>query len=252
MAAQVKYQGTTAWVNYTLNSTALNGNDQIRILEGNLGSIYAFNGNDTVYGSSGADDINGGVGNDYLTGEAGNDRLYGESGADSIYGGDGNDSIVGGDGADQLFGQGGMDTIYGGIGNDTLNGGQGGDRLYGDGGNDLFIFENLTTGWDLAYDNSGDDRYRFDGSAKAEIFDATGNDLLIFSNVNFSSLDAIQVGDDIWVSSAQNIANAVASGMTLSANSISNGAWIHDGMTTGRIETVQGFDMTGSIDLLLM
>lgn len=251
MKAKIKYPGTNVWVDYAINAKALNGDDQIQVDVGNTGSIWGLGGNDTIWGAAGADDLRGGIGQDRLLDRDGNDTLMGEDGNDCLYGDDGDDRLFGGSGSDYLEGGSGIDTLHGGIGNDTLVGGHFGDQLYGDAGNDLFIFKDFMTGWDQARDSSGNETYRFEGTAKAEIFDTTGADQLRFPGAKFADLDAIRVGNDVWVASAERIAAAVASGTPITAASVFEGAWIHDGATSGKIETVYGSDADGSIDLLL-
>lgn len=108
------------------------------------------------------------------------------------------------------------------------------------------------TGRDIARDTDGDDRYKFYGNGKAEIFDAAGEDKLAFMDRGIAGLSAVQVGSDLWVASAATVAQALASGVALSPKTVSQGAWIHDHATTGRIETVMTTDGQFSIDTLLI
>ena len=131
-------------INYKLNVTAGNGDDEV------TGYIY----NDELYGQGGNDTIHGGEGNDTIDGGDENDTLYGDNGDDYIDGGSGVDMIYGGDGEDKIYGGADDDILYGGNHTDMIYGNAGTDRIYGEGGDD-FLYGNA--GDDLIEGGDGED-----------------------------------------------------------------------------------------------
>ncbi|QJB56188.1 FecR domain-containing protein [Pseudodesulfovibrio sp. zrk46] len=100
---------------------------------GDVLSVDAEAGDDTITGSAGSDLIMGDAGADSILGGAGADTIYG---ADSADGTDGADTIDGGAGDDSIWAEGANDVVSGGLGGDYLNGGTGNDTMDGGDGND--------------------------------------------------------------------------------------------------------------------
>ncbi len=180
-------------------------------------------GDDTILGGSGDDTIVGGMGegnygsltdNDVLFGGDGNDDIDGQRGDDYLYGDDGDDTIKGGEGFDRLYGGAGNDTLdtgdvrYTGLGfiqepsDDLLVGGEGDDELIGGLGRNTYGF---TSGF-------GHDRihltepfsYMQDIGAPAETA------VLRFGvGISASSLDIVQVGDDLVITSGSDTVTIV-------------------------------------------
>jgi Ca2+-binding RTX toxin-like protein len=150
-------------------------------------TAHGFNalaGNDTVYGSAYNDYIDGGSGNDKLYGNGGNDALLGQTGNDELYGGDGNDLLVGG--TDDA-------------GADWLDGGAGDDNMFGGNGDDVYV-HNLNQGVD----------HLNDGNTAAMVPGyGGGEDILYMTGVNFADLRLYQDGNNLWVSSAADVADGV-------------------------------------------
>ncbi len=158
---------------------AVGGNDIINVGAGN-DRVYAGTGNDQVRGGSGADLLYGEEGDDRLWGDDGNDTLYGQDGLDTLWGGVGNDTLSGGNQADTLYGEvgddslnggGDNDTLIGGDGNDVLNGGSYTDILTGGLGRDTFVFQDISTGFDVINDFSASQGDILDFSALLDGFD---------------------------------------------------------------------------------
>lgn len=166
----------------TASGATLTGNSLVNSLVGSRGDdiLYGLGGNDTLKGAAGNDTLVGGVGNDsyYVdslgdvvteqTGE-GVDRVYvqtsgyvlpadvehgtvsitsgvtltGNGLANSLVGNNGNDIFSGLDGNDTLKGGAGNDTLSGNSGNDILNGGAGSDSMAGGTGNDGYYVDSL-------------------------------------------------------------------------------------------------------------
>ena len=109
----------------------------------------------------------------------------------TIYSGAGWDTIMTGVHNDTIYGESGSDTISAGDGHDILDGGPGEDTLKGGWGNDTYIVSiggGKDTIYDTRYENSNADRY--DG----------GSDVLKFiDDINASSLEIYQSGDDLLV-----------------------------------------------------
>ena len=99
---------------------------------GDVDTIKAGFGNDSIIGSFRNDDLRGGDGHDTIRGGGGADRLDGEDGDDVLFCGDGDDTAMGGKGTDTLHGELGNDGLGGGDGRDWLVGGSGNDTLTGD------------------------------------------------------------------------------------------------------------------------
>jgi Ca2+-binding RTX toxin-like protein len=102
--------------------------------------------------------------------EAANDKLTvnGLAGADTIIGGPGLAALI------QLVENGGteVDVLTGGDGNDRIVGQQQNDSMFGAAGDDTLVW-NPGDGNDLVEGQSGNDTMEFNGSAGAEIFDAS-------------------------------------------------------------------------------
>ena len=172
-------------INYKLNVTAGNGDDEV------TGYIY----NDELYGQGGNDTIHGGEGNDTIDGGDENDTLYGDNGDDYIDGGNGVDMIYGGADDDILYGGNHTDMIYGNAGTDRIygEGGDGDDTIYGDdknyaynNGND---FISGGAGDDRLYGEEGDDKYIFAyGYEHDTIFDKLGKNRVHFDDIVIDSL----------------------------------------------------------------
>lgn len=177
------------------------GDDELVLGEGVLGSVSGGAGNDRIVGSanheaeyfialygpnstSGGDQMDGGPGDDVLITGAGADSLTGGDGADELHGGAGPDRLEGGAGNDRIFGDAGGDVLCGGLdgrygcaptgtGNDLLDGGADDDRLEA---------------------GDGDDRL-FGGSGKDSLDGGIGNDHLN-GGPGFDSLNG-SLGDDL-------------------------------------------------------
>ncbi len=162
---------------------------------------------------------------DTVYGRAGNDVIYVSDGADQVFAGDGDDEIGGGKGDDRLFGEAGNDIIFGGPGDDIISGGSGSNQLFGGSGNDvifavspitpddLLSSENIIDAGDgndtiifsadsraMLLGGEGDDTYvmlgkihdlntkRTDLSGSLEIIDGSGNNKIIFQDIDSSEL----------------------------------------------------------------
>lgn len=197
-------------INYKLNVTAGNGDDEVTGYIYN-DELYGQGGNDTIHGGEGNDTIDGGDENDTLYGDNGDDYIDGGNGVDMIYGGDGEDKIYGGAdddilyggnhtdmiygnaGTDRIYGEGGDDFLYGNAGDDLIEGGDGDDTIYGDdknyaynNGND---FISGGAGDDRLYGEEGDDKYIFAyGYEHDTIFDKLGKNRVHFDDIVIDSL----------------------------------------------------------------
>jgi Ca2+-binding RTX toxin-like protein len=115
----------------THKSESLVGDNEVNLLDGNLGNDTLLGGaaNDVLHGGSdypgSAEDFVTGVGHDWLEGRGGNDNLNGGYGNDTLIGGEGDDLLDGGDWTTlnndfydgiELFVS---DSLVGGTGNDT-------------------------------------------------------------------------------------------------------------------------------------
>jgi Ca2+-binding RTX toxin-like protein len=196
---------------------ALNGNGA-----GNLLSVVAVSGNDTINGWAGNDTINGGGGDDSLIGGDGDDVLAGGIGADSLNGGNGNDVLdggagtdvlIGGDGDDNLAGGDEADVLTGGNGNDVLDGGEGADALTGGNGNDVL---DGGAGTDALTGGSGDDVYFADAVDVVTEVAGGGIDTLIGTK---TTIAATQFENLVYTGTSS--ANIVGNGMD---NLIAGGA----------------------------
>jgi len=128
------------------------------------GTVYAFDGADTLSGGAGQDILYGNYGDDLLHGEAGADHLHGGQDNDTIYGGSGNDNLYGNANDDHLYGGDGADHFYfaAGGGDDTV-----GDFSTDDG--DMLTIRKKLNGTDIeSFDDLSD-----------RLSDTTGGNLLI-------------------------------------------------------------------------
>lgn len=129
----------------------------------------------TLTGNAANNVLKGGVGDDHLYGEAGNDNLNGGEGTDYLYGGDGNDVLNGGTGEVVPFGG----VLDGGAGNDTLNGDlNGSEYLIGGDGND-----------------------RLNGYKDDHMSGGAGNDVYLFTGVQYNIVESAGEGTDLIQSS---------------------------------------------------
>lgn len=163
---------------------ALAGDDVVNGLGGN-DLIYGGDGNDTLDGGRGRDFLDGGAGDDtlragthvtiaqgsdwdsfsmsgsdwtsYTFDDVNAEFLYGRAGNDKLYGGYGSDYLDGGDGDDWLESD--YNTFYTSqasppvratMMNDTLYGGAGADTLKGGDGNDIYLYQGLPGGNEVA------------------------------------------------------------------------------------------------------
>jgi serralysin len=180
-------------------------------VERNTGIVYHQSGDVlSTTGSTGADRLIGINLGDTLSGGAGNDSIYGQGGDDRILGGDGNDLLSGGTGNDQVWGDWGNDKLYGGDGNDILYGNYLNDTCYGGNGNDVLYGgaqdDTLSgeAGNDSLFGNANNDMMI--GGAGADRFAIDGNDTI--GDFSYAAGDRIRV----------------ATGTTMSVNSLSDGA----------------------------
>ena len=188
-------------INYKLNVTAGNGDDEVTGYIYN-DELYGQGGNDTIHGGEGNDTIDGGDENDTLYGDNGDDYIDGGNGVDMIYGGADDDILYGGNhtdmiygnaGTDRIYGEGGDDFLYGNAGDDLIEGGDGDDTIYGDdknyaynNGND---FISGGAGDDRLYGEEGDDKYIFAyGYEHDTIFDKLGKNRVHFDDIVIDSL----------------------------------------------------------------
>ena len=188
-------------INYKLNVTAGNGDDEVTGYIYN-DELYGQGGNDTIHGGEGNDTIDGGDENDTLYGDNGDDYIDGGNGVDMIYGGADDDILYGGNhtdmiygnaGTDRIYGEGGDDFLYGNAGDYLIEGGDGDDTIYGDdknyaynNGND---FISGGAGDDRLYGEEGDDKYIFAyGYEHDTIFDKLGKNRVHFDDIVIDSL----------------------------------------------------------------
>ena len=188
-------------INYKLNVTAGNGDDEVTGYIYN-DELYGQGGNDTIHGGEGNDTIDGGDENDTLYGDNGDDYIDGGNGVDMIYGGADDDILYGGNhtdmiygnaGTDRIYGEGGDDFLYGNAGDDLIEGGDGDDTIYGDdknyaynNGND---FISGGAGDDRLYGEEGDDKYIFAyGYEHDTIFDKLGKNRVHFDDIVIDSI----------------------------------------------------------------
>jgi Ca2+-binding RTX toxin-like protein len=83
-------------------------------------------------------------------------------------------TVDGGAGDDMLLGSNGIDLLLGGDNNDFIDGQQGNDVVFGGDGNDTFQWD-PGDGSDTLEGQAGNDKLLFNGSAGAEIYDASAN-----------------------------------------------------------------------------
>jgi Ca2+-binding RTX toxin-like protein len=188
-----------------------------------FGGEYLSDGDDTFDVSAEAGPVTGFY---YVNGREGDDTIRGSDGADVLQGGDGDDRLEAR--ANDGFG---VDTLLGGDGADTLVGSAGDDILKGDGIRGLFPFgaryDDATSnddvldgngGDDILHGGIGDDVYRHtmaDGGQDvihegAHVFgpsDGGGDDTLDMTDVAMADIETEQVGDDLAVTSAEDLAD---------------------------------------------
>lgn len=202
-----------------------NGNDYLYGGEGQ-DFMMSDNGDDFAYGEAGDDLIFAYDGVDRLEGGEGNDQIFGEHGTNTLLGGNGADTIVGGDGVDYIFGEADDDLIYGRDGNDELDGGLGVDRLLGGDGDDSLYGSELASA-DSLVGEAGNDRFLVQANdtitdqesgdavlefiddtaqwsdaqivvlhdAFRQLYEATGNNLLLKETLNDDPLQLIMMSD---------------------------------------------------------
>ena len=173
-------------INYKLNVTAGNGDDEVTGYIYN-DELYGQGGNDTIHGGEGNDTIDGGDENDTLYGDNGDDYIDGGADDDILYGGNHTDMIYGNAGTDRIYGEGGDDFLYGNAGDDLIEGGDGDDKNYAyNNGND---FISGGAGDDRLYGEEGDDKYIFAyGYEHDTIFDKLGKNRVHFDDIVIDSL----------------------------------------------------------------
>ncbi|MEL7498412.1 MAG: calcium-binding protein [Planctomycetota bacterium] len=196
-----------------------NGNDTLYGGDGN-DFMMSDAGDDFAYGESGNDRVFAFSGTDYLDGGDGNDEVIGEQGTNTLLGGNGQDTIIGGTGVDYIFGESGDDLLYGRAGNDEIDGGLGVDRLLGEEGDDA-LYGGEKAAADQLVGGAGNDRYLIQAndiiedqesidavlefidvtsdwtdaeivvmkSAFRDMYNATGNNLLIQETLNNDNLE---------------------------------------------------------------
>ncbi len=181
------------------------------------------------------------VGNDLdntITGNGYVDIITGNGGDDVLYGMGGNDMLIGGDGNDQLYGGSGDDFLSAGDGMDVLVGGTGADTMYGGANNDQYYYatsDNASGEFDTINDdksNAGNTGY------------GGGTDVLTFTDVTGANLRLYQIGNDLYVTDAADVADGY----------INEGVIIEDFFSGGNnvIDYIvgsdgAGYDMTGYI-----
>lgn len=130
---------------------------------------------DSIMGGKLNDTIKGGSGNDTIYGSYGNDKLYGDGGNDSMFGGEGDDTIYGGAGINEITAGGGKDTIYCDKNGSThVTTGEGENKIYSSAGANTFCIGNF--------------------NSTTYIYNATANDTLDLTNLEFSSLGEMYLG----------------------------------------------------------
>ncbi|SEJ26198.1 Hemolysin-type calcium-binding repeat-containing protein [Sphingobium sp. AP50] len=223
------YADATAAVTVSLATTAAQntggaGTDTLSNIENLIGSSFG----DTLTGSSVANVIDGGTGADTMAGGAGDDIYYVDNVADNVVEADGAgtdtiyssvsytlagrivetltltgsanidatgngrvNTLVGNSGNNVLSGLDGADTLIGNAGNDTLDGGVGADIMTGGLGDDVYIVDNV-----------GDVLNELTGEGTDEVRTSLANYTL--------------------AANIENLAGTVATGQSLTGNSLDN------------------------------
>ena len=108
---------------------------------GNFSTIFDSKGNVQLGGFSIAPDMHNSKAKiEYASGGSGDDIIVGNEEPNRLTGNDGNDLLLGSDGTDQLLG---------GAGNDELGGGGGHDELDGGPGEDIALFSDVCSNYEL-------------------------------------------------------------------------------------------------------
>ena len=134
----------------THNSESLIGDDEVNLLDGNLGNDTLLGGaaSDVLHGGAdypgSAEDFATGVGHDWLEGRGGNDNMTGGYGNDTLLGGEGDDIL---DGGDWTFLNNDFYEDIDLLVSDSLVGGTGNDTYIVDSASDV-VFENASEGVD--------------------------------------------------------------------------------------------------------
>lgn len=220
------------------------------------GSIWGFEGNDTIVGGAGVDNLYGDVGNDSIAGGAGDDWLIGGLGADALDGGAGIDGasyvhataavrvdltnsatntgeatgdsfssiekLHGSTFADTLVGSATSKTIWGDSGDDTILGGSADEQLLGDGGNDTVAGG---AGNDWLYGGAGADSLD-GGSGTDGVSYISGTAAVTVSLVNAGANTGEALGDTF--TSIEQIQGSTFSDV-LVGNASATNIWASDG-----------------------
>ena len=157
-----------------------------------------------------------------LSGGAGDDIIYGSNYKDNINGGGGNDIVYGLGGDDDITVGELQDTsvayAYGGEGNDIMRG-YGNAVLYGEAGNDTLYFGDGQTGV-VYYPNTvtldggaGNDTYIGEGPGYTTLIASSGEDKIVFQNVEANAMNIYRAGDDLCIKHAQSYTPVRSSGI---------------------------------------